>query len=486
MPTTSRQAGVNQLQRMLEQMYKSQAQNASPRLREDMEGDAVRQAAIDAGYSNYGAVGTGSHMPPGGYPQTSYEFKPPVGTSRHALPTSLYRQAVGTSRHFPGPDAYNVDPNAKARDVALNTRRGELNTLEDRLGAAREASRARSMSTPVDPLTDIESKIAALAGKPDIPGQWISPYSQDYLNQLGDRLGQAGGAAQQAFGEAKNQIAADYQGGIDQRTQSQGALTAALQGNGQNIGVDYAKSLGGQQAAQDMNYLSQVANVNQASDLATNDKLGVIANQTGSNLGMQAREGLLTPKQWQEGRSGLSGGDNLMADFLMNKYNQELGTRSEDKRLAADAANSKASAGSLSDMFKSSLTEKADENYSQSYPDLVQAMGRITDPGMRDEVDRIWGSNSDPSSAVGYLQSKYLEENPNIFGKIALPPASGGHNPATQRNVYAMFAQKQAEQQAQQQQYQTLLEFFKRFDPKYTGTRTGVSTSNSSTTKYGD
>jgi hypothetical protein len=442
--------------------------------------------------ANQTAQGTGSHVPPGG--PAAYRNSPaqgmgaytsgnrntplrdPVGQTRHGLPASLYNLPVGQTRHFPGPGAYGADAAAKARDDELNRRRGELNTLPERLEAARLAARANA---------PVPSTTAALAGKPDVPGHWESPYSQDYLNQLGDRLSQAGGAAQQAFNAAKIDVANNYAMGTQQRHNTLEGVNADLQGNAANIGVDYADSAQAKQARTDRDFLTQMTDTNRASDMSTNDKLGVIANQFGSNLGAQAREGLLTPKTWVEGRDGLSGGDKLMADFLMNKYNQELGTRELDKRLAADAASQKATTGSFADMFKQTLDQNASEESKQNYPDLVRALGQIQDTGMRDEIDRVYGLSGDPEAAINYLYGDYLTENPNIFGNLQLPAITGGRNPASQAKALSNYTAAKAEQEEQQRRYQAIVEFFKNFSPDYTGTRTQIGTSNKSNIQYG-
>jgi len=465
---------MSTLEEYLRQLYQKNAQNASPALQSGMMADAAKQAALDAAYRprlpnnrRLHPTGTSSHMPPGGYP------KPPD------LHDSFHTNARGGGLSM--------------RDASNNQLQTYLDFLKDRHqtavddgSLAQAQSQIQTANTP-DPLTDIESRIAALAGKPDIPGHWESPYSQDYLNQLGDRLGQAGGAAQQAFGEAKNQIAADYQGGIDQRNKIQGGLTAALQGNGQNIGVDYAKSLGGQQAGQDMAYLSQIAETNKASDLATNDKLGVIANQTGSNLGMQAREGLLTPKEWINAQSGLSGGDSLMADFLMNKYNQTVDSQQADRAATASGA-------SLAD-FAKTLTGTADENIKQNYPDVVQGLSGITDQKTLDEANRIWNITGDPAEAVKYLETTWkTSEHPNL-SKMLTKPTRGrpGGSTSQSANQYALdqyhksmadYTANSGGQAEQQAMFQYLLNFFNQYNPNRTPVITGRTTSNSSSDKF--
>lgn len=346
-------------------------------------------------------------------------------------------------------------------------------------------------SGPNNPLIDIERRIAALAGKPDIPGHWESQYSQDYLNQLGDRLGQAGGAAQQAFVDAKNDIATNYQQGIDQRTAMQGGLTAALQGNGQNIGVDYAKSLGGQQAGQDVAYLSQVAETNKASDLSTNDKLGVVANQFGSNLGMQAREGLLTPKQWIDAQSGLSSGDRLMADFLQSQYQNEFGAQQAEKDRLAELALSKSTAGGFAD-FAKSLTNSGNEQFQQNWPDLVQGLAGIKDPRTADEASRIWDIAGDPSAAVKYLQTDYRTDNPELFKTLTPPTFMGGAgNQQQQQNTLRHYQQAienynndTATQKQEQALYKYLLDFFNAYNPNRTGVNTGRTVTNATQEKY--
>ena len=470
------------LEEYLRQLYQKNAMNASPALQPGMMADAARQAAIDAAYRpslpnnrQLHPTGTSSHMPPGGYPHPN----PSTGGGLATFTSGLRNTRVGT-------------PNKAV--LALEAARARIENTPHGQSIGKtsyDLDPSLANSGPNDPLSAIEAQIQALAGKPDIPGQWISPYSQDYLNQLGDRLGQAGGAAQQAFGDAKNEIAANYQGGIDQRNQLQGGLTAALQGNGQNIGVDYAKSQGGQQAGQDMAYLSQVADVNRASDLSTNDKLGVIANQTGSNLGMQAREGLLTPKQWQGPQSGLTAGDNLMADFLRGKYQDIFGAQQADKANLASQASQKDMLGGFTDYAKT-LTGSGSEQFQQNWPDLVQGLSGIQDPRTADEANNIWNMTGDPAAAVKYLSTDYKDANPDLFKTLVAPTYMGGGNtPQQQQNntkhyqqAVANYTDQLAQQKQSQALYKYLLDFFNAYNPNRTGVNTGRTVTNATQEKY--
>lgn len=407
-------------------------------------------------------------------------------------PQTSLNQALGQSSIPGGNLATLMDAQKnKARNDAYYKNLGELNTREDTLRMAREVARRNNPAPRPDPLSDIEARLMALASKPDIPGHWESAYSQDYLNQLGGRLTGAGAAAQQQFADAKNEIGANYQTGIDQRAAMQGGLVNALQGAGQNIGVDYAASQQGQQAANDMAYLSQVAELNKANDLSTNDRLGLSAMQFGQNLGSQAREGLLTPKQWIDAQSGLTAGDRLMADFLMNKYNRELDAKDLAAKLAADKQSNAALMGGFTD-FARSLTNTADQDQLQNYPDLVQGLAGIQDRRTADEASRIWDITGDPAAAVNYLQTTFkTEDMPDLF-KTLTPPTwmPGGGNIQQEQNrlrnyqtTLANYNDDVAQQKQNQAMWQYLLDFFNRYNPNRTAVTTKNSMSNSSSEK---
>ena len=481
--------------------------NASPDMQQGMMADAARQAAIDAAYRGKLAndrrlnpTGTSGHVNPMDAARRALESNwIAQGNAGLGMADQITRNST-TGLNYNHPSYYKPNsittpkgtPNKAILALEAARARVEGNPHGQSLGkTSYDLDPALANSGPNNPLLAIEAQIQALAGKPDIPGQWISPYSQDYLNQLGDRLGQAGSTAQQAFEAEKNDIAANYQGGIDQRNQMQGGLTAALQANGQNIGVDYAKSQGGQQASQDMAYLSQVANVNRASDLSTNDKLGAIANQTGSNLGMQAREGLLTPKQWQEGRSGLSAGDQLLADFLRGKYQNEFGAQQAEKdRLAAEASQ-KGMLGGFTD-FAKTMTGSGSEQFQQNWPDLVQGLAGIQDPQTADEASRIWDIAGDPTAAVKYLQTDYKEANPELFKTLVAPTYMGGGNTQQQQQnnlrhwevAKANYTYQLNQQKQQQALYKYLLDFFNAYNPNRTGVNTGRTVTNATQEKY--
>lgn len=514
----------NALQLYLEQLYRKNAANGYPNSQDYQNANAA--AAADANYKVGGhpdSVGTQGH----GVQQSNLD------KLRAALEGSWAAQGnaglnlpmgVGTQRHFPGANTYPqqqqanlnqalgqssipggnltsvIDAKRKAADDAANRRRGELNTREDTITKAREAYRAsHPQGAPVsDPLSDIEAQIRALAGRPDIPGHWESAYSQDYLNQLGGRLAGAGSAAQQQFADAKNEIGANYQAGIDQRNAMQGGLVNQLQQNGQNIGVDYGASQQGQQAAQDRAYLSQVAETNKANDLTTNDRLGLLANQFGSNLGMQAREGLLTPKQWIDRQSGLSDGDRAMLGFLQDKYGQQFGAQQDALDRAASAKETSSMLGGFTD-FARSLTNTADQDQVQNWPDLVQGLAGITDRRTADEASRIWNITGDPQSAVNYLETKYKEDNPDFFKTINKPvwmpssaPLGAVGSPAynaSQQQIanYKRALQNYTDDSNQQKQnramWEYLLNFFNTYNPNRNPVTTANKMSNSSSEK---
>ena len=335
-------------------------------------------------------------------------------------------------------------------------------------------------STDMDPdlrdLADIEAEIRAIAGQPDIPGQWISPYSQAYLNSLGDRLGQAGSEAQAQFQAAIGDITQNYGSMTDARNSANTALVNELGGNAGNIGVNYAASQQGQQAATDADYLNQTAATNQATDTSFMTKLGEMAQFYGGNLAAQAREGLLTPKQWQGPQSGISAGESALLDFLQGKYNRELDEQDMARELAA--------AGSDSDLAGvPKITQTADEDMKQLYPDVPNAIMNYGKPGLRELLGEVWDeSGGDPAVAL----QKIRDRQESYPGSIGIPPTGiMPRGASTTQGGGLNYADVQRhEREMEMAKYAEMIEFFRKLSPTWTGVTTSRSLSDSSKATY--
>lgn len=245
---------------------------------------------------------------------------------------------------------------------------------------------------------DITRQIMDLANQPDTPGQWISPYSQDYLNQLGGRLTDSGLQAQQQLQAAKQDIIDNYARGIDTRATENAALTNELGTNLSNLNMNYDTTTFGKRAAADASYLDQMAGQNQATDLSYNDKLGQLLASVSANLGNAAREGLLTPKQFIGPQSGISDGDRIKIDLLKDQLDRELDTQSL----------------SLSELLgapESNLEVTTAQDEVQQNPLVPQVLAQIQDPKVKDEFQNIYNAaGGDVAKALQLLAER--RDNP--------------------------------------------------------------------------
>lgn len=227
-----------------------------------------------------------------------------------------------------------------------------------------------------DPLADLEAQIMKLATPVTTPDKWISPYSQDYLNQLGGRITEAGQSARDQLAAAKQDILNNYAMGLENRATENQGFTDELQSNAANIGVNYKDSTFGQRAATDSAFLDQMAQQNQATDLSYNDKLGGLFASIAANLGAAAREGLLTPKQFIPGSTELPAGAREQIDFLKEKYRMLMDQQAEEE-----------SGGGLSDLLK--ITQGASETVDLKNQELVDLVASQSDPALRDYLQTV-------------------------------------------------------------------------------------------------
>lgn len=245
-----------------------------------------------------------------------------------------------------------------------------------------------------DKLGDIKAQLEALFNKPDIPGYWESPVSQDYLNQLGGQFNQAGTSAQQQLEAAKQEIINNYANTGAQRANENQAFSNELVGGLQNLGINTGDSAMLDRAQTDAAYLDQVAAQNQATDTSFNTKLGENAALLGQQLAMMAREGLFHPKQWIPGQSGMSDGDRLRAQFLMDEYGNQRELESA--------------------VLDDGVTQEAEEEFVHQNPLFAEALGSIQDPTLRDHFQNRYDLYGGDVQKVlqGLAETDTIPQNP--------------------------------------------------------------------------
>lgn len=246
-------------------------------------------------------------------------------------------------------------------------------------------------ATPVgNPELDaLRAEIFQLLNKPDIPGYWESPYSQEYLNELGARLGQAGLETQAGFNAANDQIAQIYADATSGRGQANQDFFGKLGSGLSNLGIDLQSTEAGQQAATDAAYLDKVSGQNLATDQAFGTKLGELFAQQGSHLGNQAIEGLLTPKTWVPPQSGITDADRIRAQFLMDDYFARQ-----------NAANTQTELD-----FLSNLNQAAEEKSLQLNPGYTEQLAGVSDPRLREAIMKVYDlSGGDIPAAIKMAQ----------------------------------------------------------------------------------
>jgi hypothetical protein len=346
------------------------------------------------------------------------------------------------------------------------------------------AAKAEQLKSATDPLADLRAQLESILGKPDIPGQWISPYSQEYLNKVGDRLGQAGAEAQTAFGGLNDDLYNQAAQLLGQRQEANSQAQGQLGGNLANLGLDFNNTDLAKQWQGDAAYLDQVANQNLATQQGTNNVLGQLFSQQGAQLGDAAREGLLTPKQWVGPQSGMSDGDRMKASFLMDQIN-----RMQDQEAAS------AQAGLDSDLLRQ-ITESASEQYKQTNPLFPELLAKVTNPAVRsalqsayntaggsivDAIANVQGSLDNPNVNVGIgagmgrvlnAAAPFLNNSPvgGIFAERFGPAIQQAQNASLQANTQAM----------QDEINRQVLELLMSISPTFTGVPTELTTNNQS------
>jgi hypothetical protein len=344
--------------------------------------------------------------------------------------------------------------------------------------------RVHNQSAPGPGGADYLSELQALFSKPDIPGQWISPYSQDYLNGLGDRLTQVGSDANNQYQSAIGDIVKQYSDSMAARDVQGNTTMEALGRNLQNIGVANTGEVGTEYAANNA-HMDQVAGQNQATDTSFMTKLGQLASQLGSNLGMQAREGLLTPKQWQEGRSGMTDGDRLKASFLMDQMSGEQDYQRELSLMGADAENAL------------QLQNSAEEQSLHKNPLVAEAFARLQGP-TKDRAQSIYDlAEGDPTAALKIIQQQINERVagqpsaynaprvPSFMEAVRSPRALTDNVKSRLRNPMGPSNNRQRAEVSQQNLLDAQLqELFRRLSPTYGGVPTSRSTTDKSTQKF--
>lgn len=304
-------------------------------------------------------------------------------------------------------------------------------------------------------------QIEQILNKPDIPGQWISPYSQDFLNQLGSRLNEAGVQTSQLYDEAGRLINENYDRTANQLKTAESPFMEQLAAGLQRLGGNMADSRTAQEYQANNALLSQAADLNRSNDLNFGEKLKASNQAAFEQLGLMAREGLLTPKQYVPPRSGLSPSDEFKVEFLKKQLYDQL-----DASTTLDTERK--------------LREQASEEALQLNPSVPPAISRIDDPRLRDAASSAY------DSAGGDILK--VLENLSNYEYPSVPPARMGQMPAdtplsgilryqTRARESGEDAAKVREQMALNQQ---LIELFRALSPTWGGQTTQRTVSNSS------
>lgn len=362
-----------------------------------------------------------------------------------------------------------IDPNA-ANFVKTGAKSKPFNRPTNSgpgVGRALNSSSGKFLDIPTTPqsgsdkLADIKSQLEALFNKPDIPGYWESPVSQGYLNQLGNQFNQAGTSAQVQLEAAKQEIIDNYANTGAQRANENQAFTNELVGGLQNLGINTGDSAMLDRAQTDAAYLDQVAAQNQATDTSFNTKLGENAALLGQQLAMMAREGLLHPKQWIPGQSGMSDGDRLRAQFLMDEYGTER-----------DLASA---------LLDDGVTQEAEEDFVHKNPMFAESLGTIQDPALRDYIQTQYdaGGGNIQDALKNLSETGTIPQNPfeSLLGNMPttgvrfLDNAAGLPSPEMiQQAIQEKYNNEVLGPWNKEQQLaQQATEFFRRLSPYYQG-----------------
>ena len=140
--------------------------------------------------------------------------------------------------------------------------------------------------------------------------------------------------------------------------------------------------------------LSQMSGANQATDTSFMDKMGQMAALSGSNLGMQAKEGLLTPKQFVGRQSGLTAGQQALLGFLGSKYSGAESMQQLAARIAAGqyAPNGTGRAGANNGIPQIDMT--ADSGQTVNNPDFIAAFNQLPAGPNKDMIQKYYDENS--------------------------------------------------------------------------------------------
>jgi hypothetical protein len=524
MPTNA-QVSQTDLQRYLEQLYKGYYSNASPALQGGFDNIASYDAGVDSqpnpkpltSYTppkvplapvgtldrmNFPqqqlpapppfTTGTSSHMPPGGYP--TYGAGGPEQLHDSGISQILARMAANSKMSNAIPNMNLSQPTGlTASDKAKYTTQANkyvdslIGMHNNALDAIKTAQDQIKTANAPDPLAAIEAQIRGIAGTPDIPEHWVSPYSQAYLDQLGQRLGEAGSQAQTEFNAAKGDVVQNYAQGNQVRDTTNAALANELQGAGGNIGINYAQSNQGQKAASDAAYLSQMSGANQATDTSFMDKMGQMAALSGSNLGMQAKEGLLTPKQFVGRQSGLSSGQQALLNFLGSKYSGTESMKELQARIAAGqyAPNGTGAGSTLPGVPQ--IAQTADTSQTINNPDFVAAFSQLAPGPTKDLIQQYYDSASgnvaDALSAAQKASQASIAAGATGFplGRTGIVPRGASTPQGGGLDLAAAYAKAVP---VQGEGWAAVLDFLRKYDPAWNPVTTSNQLGTKSTTKY--
>lgn len=325
------------------------------------------------------------------------------------------------------------------------------------------------IQAPVDPNEGLMAQMLSLMNQPDIPGQWISPYSQEYLNQLGGKLAGAGEQANASFGAANQEILDNYAASGAATNQISDANQADIGANLANLGLNYGNMEMSQQWDADQAQMNQVAAQNQATDQSYNTKMGSLFQNLGSHYGDMAREGILTPKQWVGPQSGISEGERMQVDFLKEQYNRNLDNLDYESQMKMEQE------------MMNELNGTSTQEMEHINPLFSQTLGSIQDPQVKEAVLTAYNlAGGDIPKALQLVTERQQQNKPGMSNKALAQGArpvvrdlAGGGN--VFQSMAKMLGNANAGNRAKSQQDaidQQVLQYLMGISPTITGVPT--------------
>jgi hypothetical protein len=203
---------------------------------------------------------------------------------------------------------------------------------------------------------------------------------------------------------------------------------------------------------------------------------------------MQAKEGLLTPKQFVGRQSGLTAGQQALLGFLGSKYSgaesmQQLAARIAAGQYAPNGTGT--GAGANNGIPQIDMT--ADSGQVLNNPDFVNAFAQLSPGPIKDSIQKYYDQSSgnvadalaaaqkDMNTAVSVGPTGFPLGRTGIVPRGASTPQGGGLDLAA---AYAAAVPVQGENWA------SILDFLRKYDPAWNPVTTSNQLGTKSTTKY--